>query len=97
MATGTDVDALTYFEEGGSTYLFYTDSASVGAANELYLIKDGGAPSLFHTTAPLYDISGLAAASAGSAPEPASVFASLGLLTAAGCGLREWRRRKKKA
>ena len=32
----------------------------------------------------------------GSAPEPASVFASLGLLSAAGCGLREWRRRKKK-
>ena len=30
-------------------------------------------------------------------PKPASVFASLGLLTAAGCGLREWRRRKKKA
>ncbi len=33
----------------------------------------------------------------GASPEPASVFASLGLLTAAGCGLREWRRRKKKA
>ena len=33
----------------------------------------------------------------GIAPEPASVFASLGLLSAAGCGLREWRRRKKKA
>lgn len=33
---------------------------------------------------------------AGSAPEPASVFATLGLLSAAGCGLREWRRRKKK-
>jgi hypothetical protein len=32
-----------------------------------------------------------------TAPEPASVFASLGLLSAAGCGLREWRRRKKKA
>jgi len=37
------------------------------------------------------------AAGASTAPEPASVFASLGLLTAAGCGLREWRRRKKKA
>ncbi len=37
------------------------------------------------------------AAGASTAPEPASVFASLGLLTAAGCGMREWRRRKKKA
>ena len=36
-----------------------------------------------------------AAGTTGNAPEPASVFASLGLLTAAGCGLREWRRRKK--
>jgi len=42
------------------------------------------------------EVSALAAGGAGSAPEPASVFASLGLLSAAGCGLREWRRRKKK-
>jgi hypothetical protein len=41
------------------------------------------------------EVSALGAAS--TAPEPASVFASLGLLSAAGCGLREWRRRKKKA
>ena len=42
------------------------------------------------------EVSALAAGSS-TAPEPASVFASLGLLSAAGCGLREWRRRKKKA
>ena len=43
------------------------------------------------------EISALAASGSSVAPEPASVFASLGLLSAAGCGLREWRRRKKKA
>ena len=42
------------------------------------------------------EVSALAAMGATNAPEPASVFASLGLLSAAGCGLREWRRRKKK-
>jgi len=35
------------------------------------------------------------AGGAGTAPEPASVFASLGLLTAAGLGFREWRSRRK--
>ena len=40
------------------------------------------------------EVSALAAAG-GSAPEPASVFASLGLLTAAGLGFREWRSRRK--
>jgi hypothetical protein len=43
------------------------------------------------------EVSALAAMGSSTAPEPASVFASLGLLTAAGCGLREWRRRKKKS
>ena len=42
------------------------------------------------------EVSALAAMGGSTVPEPASVFASLGLLTAAGCGLREWRRRKKK-
>ncbi len=42
------------------------------------------------------EVSALAAGTS-TAPEPASVFASLGLLSAAGCGLREWRRRKKKS
>ena len=35
------------------------------------------------------------AGGAGTAPEPASVFASLGLLSAAGLGFREWRSRRK--
>jgi len=43
------------------------------------------------------EVSALAAMGGAAAPEPASVFASLGLLSAAGCGLREWRRRKRKA
>ena len=42
------------------------------------------------------EISALAGSGGAVAPEPASVFATLGLLSAAGCGLREWRRRKKK-
>ena len=44
------------------------------------------------------EVSALAAMGGGggsSAPEPAFVFASLGLLTTAGLGFREWRSRRK--
>lgn len=41
------------------------------------------------------DVSALAAMGGAPVPEPASVFASLGLLTAASLGFREWRARRK--
>jgi len=43
------------------------------------------------------EVSALAAGGGASAPEPAEIFAFLGLLTAYGLGLREWRQRRTKA
>jgi hypothetical protein len=99
LDAASDGYSIEYVEEGGDSYLFYETGG-----NRLNLIKNGGASTLFYTAGggnAIGSIEGLAgaleAAGGSSAPEPASVFASLGLLSAAGCGLREWRRRKKKA
>tara|TARA_B110000438_G_scaffold85406_1_gene84882 strand:- start:284 stop:1129 length:846 start_codon:yes stop_codon:yes gene_type:complete len=83
------------------------NARSMPATNTFDYLSIGGAPGTFSWEGTMDDfrmydhalsageVSALGAVS--TAPEPASVFASLGLLSAAGCGLREWRRRKKKA
>ena len=102
-----DNDKLFGYIDGG------IDLTSIGSASDITFDTSfrigrdnrGGSGIPFHGSIDdlrMYDhalsaseVTALAADS--TAPEPASVFASLGLLSAAGCGLREWRRRKKKA
>ncbi|MBU61927.1 MAG: hypothetical protein CMI26_05445 [Opitutae bacterium] len=89
---------------GGKTMTLATSGNPI---SKFYIGAGGGMSHYFEGTIDdfrMYDhalsaseVSALVAMGGGAVPEPASVFASLGLLSAAGCGLREWRRRKKKA
>jgi hypothetical protein len=84
-------NALAYYEEGGNTYLYYTDRGG----KKINLIKNGGTPTLIHTSTGFggnASVKGLAVSSSNSgAPEPADTFAFLGLLTACCLGFRQWR------
>ena len=82
-------------DEVGTNSNLTSIGATMGVFNEYTGLLDD--LRIYDNALSASEISALAAMGGGVAPvpEPASVFASLGLLTAAGCGLREWRRRKK--
>ena len=96
------VDGTLVTGTGGNSVVINT-----GSTSDVFIGTDSGSGARYEgllDDVRIYDhelsageVSALAAMGGGAVPEPASVFASLGLLSAAGCGLREWRRRKKKA
>jgi hypothetical protein len=96
------VDGILLTGTGGNSVVINT-----GSTSDVFIGTDTGSGSRYEgllDDVRIYDhelsageVSTLAAMTNSAAPEPGSVFASLGLLSAAGCGLREWRRRKKKA